>query len=130
MFSLLTNQIAVGIVILIIHDASDIFSSCGRAYMETKFTSTIGLVLGFFGILVSWVYLRTVVYPFCIVSQIYNNIPSVNDDWYAIKFEYVCIFTMTAVLLGMHIFWIYFLVIFGIKKVKSDSKDSSTKKTN
>jgi len=68
MFSLLTNQIAVGIVILIIHDASDIFSSCGRAYMETKFTSTIGLVLGFFGILVSWVYLRTVVYPFCIVS--------------------------------------------------------------
>lgn len=37
---------------------------------------------------------------------------------------------MTAVLLGMHIFWIYFLVIFGIKKVKSDSKDSSTKKTN
>ena len=44
LFSLLSNQITAGIVILIIHDASDIFSSLGRGYMETKFTNTIGLI--------------------------------------------------------------------------------------
>lgn len=86
LFSLLSNQITTGIVILIIHDASDIFSSLGRGYMETKFTNPIGLAIGFFAILISWVYLRTIVYPFCVVKEVYNNIPNPDDDWYTIKF--------------------------------------------
>ena len=130
LFSLLSNQITAGIVILIIHDASDIFSSLGRGYMETKFTNTIGLMIGFFAILISSLYLRTIVYPFWVVREIYLNIPGQDDDWYTIKFEYVFTFVMTTVLLGMHVFWIYFLVLFGLKKIKKDSNGVDLKKSS
>jgi hypothetical protein len=62
-----SNQIAAGVIIIIIHDTSDIFSSFCRGYIETKFRNKLTMVIGFLTMLFSWVYLRAIVYPFCIL---------------------------------------------------------------
>lgn len=84
-FSMMTNQIAVGVIIIIIHDVSDIFSSFGRAYMETKYRNPIVMVLSFITMLSSWVYFRTIVYPFCILATVWTKIPE-TDVWHIISF--------------------------------------------
>ena len=62
LFSMLTNVVAVGAVILIIHDLSDVPAAFIRGFIDTKYDNLpTGLV--FFGLwLDSWSYLRAYVF--------------------------------------------------------------------
>jgi ceramide synthetase len=117
-FSLLSNQVAMGLVVLIVHDASDTFSALARAYIETKNVNNLLVVIKFVLMLGSWIYMRLIVYPFCLVKYTYLNTPSPTDMWYSIKYEHTTIVVMAALLIGMHAFWIYYMVLFGIKHMK------------
>ncbi len=83
---MMSNQITAGVIIIIIHDFSDIFSSVARAFFETKWRDSILLGFMYLGFLASWVYMRTVIYPFCILAQVWANTPKPTDIWYAINF--------------------------------------------
>jgi hypothetical protein len=107
---MMSNQIAAGVIIIIVHDASDIFSSGGRGYLETKYLNPFMMVFFFVTMLFSWVYLRTIVYPFCILSQVWSHAPLATDFWHVINFEYKSLLFMATVLVGMHAFWIYFII--------------------
>jgi hypothetical protein len=122
---MMSNQIAAGVIIIIIHDASDIFSSFGRGYLETRFLNPFVMVFSFITMLFSWVYLRTVVYPFCILAQVWAHAPKPTDDWYMINFEYKSLLIMATVLVGMHAFWIYFIIAFALKKKKSGKVENT-----
>lgn len=84
---MMCNEIAAGTMILIIHDASDIFMAISRALIETKWKGILPLtffMLG--GLVVSWTYLRIVIYPFCLLSNVYINKPQPEDFWHIIHF--------------------------------------------
>ncbi len=83
---MMSNQIAAGVIIIIVHDVSDIFSSAARGFVETKGRDSIVMIFLFVGVLISWVYMRTIIYPFCILAQVWANIPKPTDIWYIINF--------------------------------------------
>lgn len=64
-----------------------------------------------------WIYMRIVVFPFCILSNVFINKPTATDEWNIISFEYGYLLSMAIVLYGMHLFWTYFLVRIGLKSL-------------
>ena len=72
----------------------------------------------------SWVYMRLVIYPFCLVKYTYYKTPLPTDMWYSIKYEHMTIVVMAILLIGMHAFWIYFMVFFGIKSLKKGRREN------
>jgi hypothetical protein len=77
--------VTIGIVILIIHDVSDVPSAFIRGFIDTKYDNLLtGLV--FFGLwLGSWVYLRAYVFPTCLIEQVYNTYLVHPGLWIGIK---------------------------------------------
>jgi len=67
-------------MILIIHDASDIFMAGSRFYFEANIKKH-KLITGFtiFMLFFSWIYMRIVVFPFCLLSNVYINKPLPTD---------------------------------------------------
>jgi ceramide synthetase len=80
LFSMMCNEITAGVMILIIHDASDIFMAGSRTYFEANIKKPKALT-GFmvFMLFLSWIYLRIVVFPFCLLSKVYVNKPLPTD---------------------------------------------------
>lgn len=108
---MMSNQIAAGLIIVIIHDMSDILLACLRAYTETKFSKKYFIMLPLASLLfLNWVYLRIVIFPFCLLSNVFINKPTENDEWFMIYWEYVYLLTMAFVLYGMHIYWTYYMI--------------------
>lgn len=62
-----------------------------------------------------WIYLRIIVFPFCLLANVYANKPTPNDEWYIISFEYSYLLTMAFVLYGMHLFWTFFIIKIGLR---------------
>lgn len=104
------------------HDASDILLSLGRYYIETsnmiKLVSNIMQVMLF----MVWNWMRIIVFPVCLLANVYINRPTVKDEWYIISFEYNFLFSKTIVLYGMHLFWTYFLIKIALKTVTGKKK--------
>ena len=113
-FSTMINQITAGVVVLFVHDASDILMAFARFYIETakasKWASNILYIL----MTVSWIWMRIIVFPFCALASLYNNRPTSDDSWYIISFEYNYILAMSAVLYGMHMFWTFLILKIGL----------------
>lgn len=66
-------------MILIVHDMSDILIAFGRAYVETKYeikAFTIGIYVAMTSV---WIWLRIVVFPFCLLANVYANKPTSHD---------------------------------------------------
>ena len=80
-----------------------------------------------------WIYLRIIVFPFCLLANVYANKPTPQDEWYMISFEYGYLLFMAFILYGMHIFWTYFLIKLGVrsaqgKKIKNIHDEASKQK--
>ena len=115
LFSMMSNQTAAGLMILIIHDASDILMAGGRAIVDMKFATTPIKAGVYLGCLSMWVHMRILVFPFCLLANVYANKPTVRDEWYMIWFEYNYLLFMALVLYCMHIFWTFTLIKLGVK---------------
>lgn len=124
-FSMMCNEITAGTMILIVHDLSDIFIAAIRAYFDMNIAKVkIGttqkpyIVVPF--VITSvfmWIYMRIIVFPFCLLANVYINKPTVHDDWYMIYYPYLYLLIMAFVLFGMHIYWTYFIIKSLIKSV-------------
>lgn len=119
-------------MILIIHDASDIFMAGSRAYFEAYIPKK-KIITGFlvFMLFFSWIYLRIIVFPFCLLSNVYINAPLPTDEWYIIRWEYAYLLSMAFVLFGMHLYWTYCLIksaISSLTKEKIVNEFDSEKK--
>jgi len=110
MFSMMCNAITVGIMILIIHDGSNILVSFMRFFVETKYSKPASKGLIFLSASIVWISVRNFIYPICFLQEIYQNSPSVSDEWYIIKFELDYLFFLNIILAVMHIFWSSFMV--------------------
>ena len=86
LFSIVTNQIKAGCITLMIHDASDIMMAFTRFYIETaNFKKAIQNICYIVMISV-WIYCRIIVFPFCVISNMYNARPTPRDLWFMISF--------------------------------------------
>jgi TLC domain len=73
-------------MILIIHDASDIFLAFGRALAETKYSKGSFLAVIYLLMTSVWIYLRIIIFPFCLLANVYANKPTPQDEWFIISF--------------------------------------------
>ena len=115
LFSMMSNQITVGVSILVIHDASDILLAGGRALLDMRFATEVIKAVGLVGCMCTWIYMRIIVFPFCMIANVYANRPTPQDEWYIISFEHDYLLFQLIVLECMHIFWTYMLVKMGVK---------------
>jgi hypothetical protein len=67
-------------MILAVHDASDIFMASSRFYFEARLPRWFkNKVVDFYMIIQvfgSWIYLRLIIFPFCLLAAVYYMIPS------------------------------------------------------
>lgn len=92
-----------------------------RVYFEAYITKH-KLVTGFlvFMLFLSWIYLRIIIFPFCLLSNVYINKPAPTDEWYLIYWEYLYLLTMAFVLFGMHLYWTFCLIKSAIISLTKD----------
>lgn len=132
LFSMMSNQITAGLMILIVHDASDIFMAAGRCYTEANIPKSKAVTsFLMFNLLFSWIYLRIIIFPFCLLSNVYINKPLPRDEWYIIHWEYIYLLSMAFVLFGMHLYWTYCIIkslIISLNKNKFVNAFDSEKK--
>jgi len=123
LFSMTCNEIIAGTIILIVHDSSDIFIALSRAIfdIELPFKSLVSIPMVFVAVL-TWIYMRIIVFPFCLLANVYINKPTIHDDWHMIYYPYMYLLLMAFVLFAMHIYWTYFILKSVVKSlVKGDT---------
>jgi hypothetical protein len=108
-------------MILIIHDASDIFMAGSRFYFEANIKKH-KIFTGFtvFMLFFTWIYFRVFVFPFCLLSNVYVNKPLPTDEWYMIHWEYLYLLSMAFVLFGMHLYWTFCLIKAAVTSLGKD----------
>ena len=79
LFSLLRNMLAVGTVILFLHDISDVATWITRIYADIKFSHIIADVTLFIFAAVAWLYIRLMVFPFCVIREVYDSLPTAGS---------------------------------------------------
>ena len=117
LFSTMSNQVAAGLMTLIVHDASDIMMAFARFYVETRNASKSVSNVSYVSMVLIWIWMRIIVYPYCLLSNVYMNRPMENDFWKMISFEYNYLLAMAIVLYGMHLFWTFFIIKIGLKSM-------------
>lgn len=111
----MSNQIVPGAMILIVHDASDILMAFARFFVETIYPSNRVNTIIYIMMTLVWIWMRIIVFPFCLLANVYMNRPTPQDDWKMISFEYDYLLVMAFVLYGMHLFWTFLIIKIGIK---------------
>jgi hypothetical protein len=114
LFSLMSNQMVAGAMVLLVHDMSDVLMAGCRAFLETKYETKTNNIIGYLSLLIVWIFCRIIVFPFCLLANVYVNAPVPTDEWYMISFEYKYLVYMAFVLYLMHMYWTYFLMKVGI----------------
>jgi ceramide synthetase len=117
LFSLMSNQMLAGGMILIVHDMSDILVAGARGYLETIYESKMASGIAYLSLLTVWIFCRILVFPFCLLANVWVNSPLPTDEWYMINFEYKYLLTMAFVLYVMHLYWTFFLMKVGVNSL-------------
>ena len=115
LFSLLTNMLPVGVVILFLCDISDMATDVIRVYVETKYRHKALDVSFFLLAALSWFYTRILVFPCCAIWQIYLSLPRQEDEWNSIWFEHLFLLLLNCVLVAMQCYWWVYLVLAGVR---------------
>ncbi|CAN8269023.1 unnamed protein product [Cochlearia groenlandica] len=120
-YSYLTRFFRIGAIILALHDASDVFMETAKIfkYTEKEFGASV-----FFGLFVlSWLLLRLIYFPFCIIRATsielldYLDMTSVEDTVMYYSFN-----TMLLMLLVFHIYWWYLICGMIVRLLKNRGK--------
>ena len=56
----------------------------------------------------------------------WGHVPRPEDHWFIINFEYKALAFMASILVGMHLFWIYFILVFAFKKADVNTHEAAT----
>ena len=119
-FSYLSNQVAVGILVLATHDPCDVGLYSSRLYNDVKSKKFVVLALLYFGFFFSWIYFRLWVFPTCVVGQAFIALWSYPVDMMYPVYTYM-IFMMSALVI-LHLYWFVFIVRIAVGLFES-SKD-------
>jgi len=112
------NYLAISVLVLLVHDISDVFGYLVRIFIDTEYKNLT--VLSYAGLLVSWLYFRLIVLPFEIMRfGIYLN-PIIQD-----LNGYLLLGVMLHCLIILHVYWYYLFIQMGIKFMKSKTAEDT-----
>jgi len=107
-FSYMANLTRIGSLVLIIHDASDIFSYSIKAAVDTPYKYLI--IFSYFCLLLSWGFARLLVFPFYIIP-----IGLRAHDFVEVQIEGYTLFnSMMVMLFFLHCYWYILFLKMGI----------------
>jgi signal transduction histidine kinase len=76
-YSYTFNFLPYGAIIMLIHDASDIFVSAFRACLDVAGLSTFAPV--YFMMIFTWIYFRLYYFPFKLITNLYEQYTTTNN---------------------------------------------------
>lgn len=69
--------------------------------------------------LMNWIYMRLIVFPACLLKNVYDNQPTEKDSWNIVYNAYMYLLVMAFVLFGMHIYWTFYMIKSVYKSITS-----------
>ncbi|MBS1890200.1 MAG: TLC domain-containing protein [Actinobacteria bacterium] len=72
-----------------------------------------------FLMLMNWIYMRLIVFPACLLKNVYDNQPTEKDSWNIVYNAYMYLLVMAFVLFGMHIYWTFYMIKSVYKSITS-----------
>ena len=116
--SLLSNVVAVGVVILFLHDISDMTADIVRVWVETKYRNTIIDILLFLLSVINWFYMRMIVFTSCAIWALYDSLPRPNSLTSGLYFEHMSLVVLCSMLVVMHCYWWFYFLKGGLGMLK------------
>ena len=102
------NYMTMSLLVLFCHDFSEVFSYLVRIFVDTKYSNFA--VICYVGLLVSWFYMRLVVFPFDLIRvAVYMN--PVAHEIYGMG----VMGGMLHILLILHAYWFYLFIKMGLR---------------
>ena len=102
------NYMTMSLLVLFCHDFSDVFGSLVRIFVDTKYKNFA--VICYVGLLLSWFYMRLVVFPFDLIRvAVYVN--PVAHEIYGMG----VLGGMLHILLILHAYWFYLFIKMGLR---------------
>ncbi|XP_060797082.1 ceramide synthase 2 [Neoarius graeffei] len=108
-FSWCGNYIRVGTLVMLVHDASDVFLESAKIFNYAKWEKTCNSIFVLFAAV--FMVTRLVIFPFWIIHCTWVYPP----DYYPVFFGYYFLNAMLVILLMLHVFWAY-LILRMVKK--------------
>jgi ceramide synthetase len=106
------NYVAISVIVLMVHDFSDVFGYIVRVFVDTNFK--VVTLAAYLGLLISWLYLRLVVFPFDIIYYgLYLNLEIFDLP------GTILLAVMLHCLVVLHLYWYYLFIQMGLKFLKT-----------
>jgi len=130
-YSYLFNFTPTGSMILILHDASDIFLCSVRAYDSMRNKNKILWYGGAIGVLVAWIYCRLIFFPACLIKECTHH-RETFPNWEIVGTPYTWKIGLLWVLLVLHTYWVGVLIYIASQSLKKKTikLSSHTKRQN
>lgn len=119
-FSYCTNNIAIGILVLFVHDPCDVWLYIIRLLSDSKYKSIAAKGLGYVVFIYVWAYLRLFAFPRCIIKGCFDFISSADAG--ILYSPYLFMALMLTALLVLHFYWFVFIIriMFALFRGKSN----------
>lgn len=107
-FSYTSNQMAIGILVLFVHDPCDVFFSINRIINDSKLKKLSTQVIGYFSFLFAWIFFRLYSFPKSIIAPAFEYIANEGLPVISVMFYFMA--AMLCGLLVLHIYWFVFII--------------------
>jgi len=117
-FSYMFNWLKVGLLVMLVHDVSDIPGYLVRIFVDTKYL--VCTLISYALLLVGWGYLRLYVFPMVIIRSIFVDAANFNERSDRRSIPAVTIFlVMLSVLTVLHYYWYALFIRMGMMAASS-----------
>jgi len=129
-FSYLMNGLRGGIIVLFVHDPTDVFLCFGRLYADFKSQSKVLKYGNFAMLVITWVFFRLYAFPKCIVGTSITYF--LEHEMGILASPIVFQIFMAAALVVLHFYWFVFILRIMLTMLRGKSNynlyDKSAKK--
>lgn len=112
-FSFATNNIAVGIMVLFVHDPCDVFFYCNRILSDLKYKVLPLKAICYLVFLYCWCFFRLYAFPICIIATAFEYVPKTGFIYQPSMFMSL----MLSALVLLHLYWFIFIIRAGVVMV-------------
>jgi hypothetical protein len=119
LFSLLYNFLLAGAMEMFIHDLSDSFRGFSRLIGDSKLCILYPRFSNGWNIfyLLTWVYLRILMLPFCFIDSHLNSLPSIESPWRMVYPQHICLLILNCAIFFIQCFW-FFMIFTSVREEK------------
>jgi len=117
MYSYFFNFTQLGSMVLISHDASDIFLCSVRAYDSMRNKNKYIWGFGAIAVLAAWIYARLIFFPACLIKECMHHCGTF-PNWEVVGTLFRWKIGLLCVLLVLHVYWVGVLIYISMQSLK------------